>query len=296
MANCGPCSPWPLNRQAGSGWGVPVVGRNPGLRFLLQQPYWAGKPAALAKSVGLKKPIRSPIAIQPPRQFARMVAQAATFTIHPSPSQGRSITSVLPDPKHLVRYIVPAASKPDLRAGLRALGVHDLSLFPDLEGLSRHIAFDDRIIGYGPPSPPLCSGVFDQPETKSPRTGSAFDGGSSGVNEGSRSPPMKQHGGIVGDATFRNASATVCTPSASAVRRRRRPRGRRTARAAVLGWSTSPLRSAVVPRLTIVEGASSPRPRPVRHRRLPPQRPSHSVPVMPLSPPRRSGSPCSMDF
>jgi FRG domain-containing protein len=157
--------PWALNREAGSGWGVPLVGRNPGLKFLLQQPYWAGKPAALAKSVGIKKPIQSPIAIQPLRQFARMVAHAATFTIHPSPLEGRPIVSVLPAPEHLVRYIVPAAAKSDLRAGLRALGFHDLSLFPDLEGLSRHIAFDDRVIGYGPPPPPQCSGPVDQPET-----------------------------------------------------------------------------------------------------------------------------------
>ena len=48
--------------------------------------------------------------------------------------------------------------KQELLAQLRVLGVSDRHLFPDLEGLSRMIAFDNREIAYSPPDPPPCSG------------------------------------------------------------------------------------------------------------------------------------------
>lgn len=149
--------PSPLNRAAGAGWGIPLpTSRH--LRYLLQEPYWDGPADALAKSLDLPQPVNSPLALEPPLQFPRMAVQASTFTIHPAPEGGKSIPEILPDSKHLVRYHVPATAKQELLAQLRVLGVSDRHLFPDLEGLSRMIAFDNREIAYSPPDPPPCSG------------------------------------------------------------------------------------------------------------------------------------------
>ncbi|MCX7013109.1 MAG: FRG domain-containing protein [Candidatus Sumerlaeota bacterium] len=49
---------------------------------------------------------------------------------------------------------------------LRALGFSDRHLFPDLEGLSRMIVSDNRVVGYTPPDPPPCSGEEPEPEAK----------------------------------------------------------------------------------------------------------------------------------
>jgi hypothetical protein len=57
---------------------------------------------------------------------------------------------------------IPAGVKADLLASLRALGVSSRHLFPDLEGLSRMIEFDNRVIAYSPPDPPVCSGEIAQ--------------------------------------------------------------------------------------------------------------------------------------
>jgi hypothetical protein len=132
------------------------------LRYLLQEPYWGGEAEALAKSLDRPQPVNSPLALEPPLRFPRMAVQASTFTIHPAPEGSKSIPETLPDSKHLVRYHVPAAAKQELLAQLRVLGVSDQHLFPDLEGLSRKIAFDNRVIAYSPPDPPPCSGEFTE--------------------------------------------------------------------------------------------------------------------------------------
>lgn len=156
--------PWPLNRAAGAGWGSLLPGSRH-LRYLLQEPYWDGQIDDLANSLDLPQPVNSPLALEPPLRFPRMAVQASTFTIHPMPEGSKSIQEVLPDPKHLARYYVPAGAKSKLLAELRVLGVSDRHLFPDLEGLSRMIAFDNRLITYSPPDPPPCSGeITNEPE------------------------------------------------------------------------------------------------------------------------------------
>ena len=149
--------PWPLNKVAGAGWGIPLP-QSPVLRYLLEQPYWNGTEDTLASFLGLPAPVRCPVAIEPPMLFPRMAVQASTFTIHPLPENAKTIVELLPDRKHLVRYLVPANCKTKLLAQLRVLGFSDRHLFPDLEGLSRMIAFDNRVVAYGAPEPPTCSG------------------------------------------------------------------------------------------------------------------------------------------
>jgi hypothetical protein len=131
------------------------------VNYLLREPYWDGTPDQLCEKVGLLNAVRSPIAVEPPLVFPRMAAQASTFTIHPIPLPGMSISDVLLNPRDLVRYIVPASFKQILTAGLRTLGVTERHLFPDLEGLSRTICSEGKIIGYGPPNPPRCSGEYE---------------------------------------------------------------------------------------------------------------------------------------
>ena len=150
--------PWALNEAAGAGYAIPLPGSRV-VKYLLEQPYWNGTGEALATSLGLPAPMRAPIAIDPPMLFPRMAVQAGTFTIHPLPDDGATIADLLPNPRHLVRYIIPAGCKEPLCWQLRAVGFSQRHLFPDLEGLSRTIVFDNRVVGYSPPDPPPCSGL-----------------------------------------------------------------------------------------------------------------------------------------
>jgi hypothetical protein len=154
--------PWALNHAAGAGWGVPLLPLTGHHKFLLDQPYWGGTPEALAQSLELPSPVQSPLAFEPPLRFPRMAVQASTFTIHPVPEGTKTIVDVLSDPKYLVRYVVPASAKQELLKKLRVLGFSEGHLFPDLDGLSRMIAFDNRAVGYGPPDPPVCAGEVTQ--------------------------------------------------------------------------------------------------------------------------------------
>jgi len=148
--------PWALNEAAGAGRAIPLPG-SPQLQYLLQCPYWNDN-GALAASLGLASPVECPLALELPLRFPRMVVQHSAFTIHPRPEDTTSIANALPDPKYLVRYVVPASSKRQLLKGLRALGLSQRHLFPDLEGLSEMIQYDDHELQYRPPEPPVCSG------------------------------------------------------------------------------------------------------------------------------------------
>lgn len=153
--------PLPLNKESGIGWGTPILRSNPVLQFLLAEPYWAGTRETLAQQkIGLDNPPTRPVAFEPHRTFMRMTAQESVFTIHPAPESEHTIPEILQDPKHLIRYIIPEKAKFRLRQGLDALGVTDVALFPDLEGLSRKVVWDNRVIAYSPPDPPVASGPW----------------------------------------------------------------------------------------------------------------------------------------
>ncbi len=153
--------PWALNKKADAGWGTPIPSRSRHLRYLLSEPYWSGD--GLAEEVGLDKPVDCPLALRPPMMFPRMAVQSSGFTIHPLPDRGQAIEAVLADPKHLVRYIIPAEVKRDFLLQLRSLAISDGHLFPDLEGLSRMIVSDTQVIAYSPPDPPTCAGEIEKP-------------------------------------------------------------------------------------------------------------------------------------
>lgn len=162
--------PQALNAVADIGFGTPLLNNNPVLNYLIREPYWAGTLETLAAECRLKKPPTRPVAFVPRRSFRRMVAQQSTFTIHPRPNAGHTIPEVLTDKRHLVRYVVPAASKFRLMQDLRSLGISDLTIWPDLEGLSRKVANDNRVIAYSPPNPPVGSGEIAATREGKPAT------------------------------------------------------------------------------------------------------------------------------
>ncbi|MEX1182155.1 MAG: FRG domain-containing protein [Gemmatimonadota bacterium] len=150
-------NPLKLNGRAGIP-GIPLPDASRALKALVEEPYWTGSRQKLAESLGLKTAPTLPLAFEPSRRFARLVRQSGAFTIHPPPAPGATIPDTLSDPKDLVRYVVPASAKERLFNGLRALGVDEYTLFPELEGLSKRIEHEARILGYGPPAPPVCDG------------------------------------------------------------------------------------------------------------------------------------------
>jgi hypothetical protein len=75
------------------------------------------------------------------------------------PVLGCTIPDLLTEEEDLVRYVVPASVKRQLYLELRALGVNDRTVFPDFEGLSRHVITDTWTVAYTPPKPPACGGA-----------------------------------------------------------------------------------------------------------------------------------------
>jgi hypothetical protein len=80
-----------------------------------------------------------PVPIYPPLVVRRMVSQSSVFTIHPKPRPGNSILDLLRQEEYLVRYVIPADRKAQLLRDLMALGVNELTMFPDLDGLSAYL-------------------------------------------------------------------------------------------------------------------------------------------------------------
>lgn len=151
--------PLALNKVAHVGWGMPLLNSNPVLRYLVREPYWAGTREKLAEECGIDLVPDRPVAFKPSRRFPRLVRQAGAFTIHPEPMEGGTIPELLDEPEHLVRYLIPASAKHRIRSALFALGIDDYTLFPELEGLSKRIEYEARVIAYSPPAPPECGGL-----------------------------------------------------------------------------------------------------------------------------------------
>ena len=58
---------------------------------------------------------------------------------------------------------MPKQSKAILRSQLDDLGFNDMRLFASLEALSKWIVYGHRIVAYGAPPPPPCSGPVPAP-------------------------------------------------------------------------------------------------------------------------------------
>ena len=73
-----------------------------------------------------------PIRYVPRIVTSRLRAQSGVFTVHRYPKQ-------IFEPKGLFRITIPWGCRKDLKASLFRLGIHEGVLFPDLDGLARHI-------------------------------------------------------------------------------------------------------------------------------------------------------------
>ena len=84
----------------------------------------------LPDQVSAQKVTLNPVAAIGPRNSARMVAQAGTFTImHANPIGVETVE----DKQHIWRMMIPASSKAELRKELAMLGINEHSIFPDLD-------------------------------------------------------------------------------------------------------------------------------------------------------------------
>ena len=83
-----------------------------------------------------------------------MVSQSSVFTIHPNPIPGNAIPDLLRNEEFLVRYIVKADAKKRLRNDLVALGINQLVLCPDLDGLSVYLRQEAERPQWHPHAPP----------------------------------------------------------------------------------------------------------------------------------------------
>jgi hypothetical protein len=65
----------------------------------------------------------------------RITAQSGLFTIHPDPY-------VALDSSSITKLVIPLESREDVRKELHRLGINHASVFPDLDGIARHIAWE----------------------------------------------------------------------------------------------------------------------------------------------------------
>src|SRR5262249_39161205 len=89
------------------------------------------------------------VAYSPRALVRRFIQQSSIFTYHPVPDRPLE-PEPLPAPlqgENLLRVIIPSAAKVNLLDTLEDYGVTEVTLFPDLEGLSRHVNWQtSRII------------------------------------------------------------------------------------------------------------------------------------------------------
>lgn len=76
------------------------------------------------------------VAVLPNHFDMRHLVQSAAFTIH---GCGEAINRLGSSDSFLVKFEIPAEAKQRLLRDLRKVGIHEASLFPDLDHLSRHL-------------------------------------------------------------------------------------------------------------------------------------------------------------
>jgi FRG domain len=124
------------------------------VRYLSGQPYHSD-PEKLRDELELKEIPLNPIALMPNNIFPRMTAQMSVFTIHPDPKKsGQKIEEILLTDNEITRYVIPKGLKSEFEKKLSYLGINYRTLFPDLEGMAKFIAREERYFGWGQPDPP----------------------------------------------------------------------------------------------------------------------------------------------
>lgn len=77
---------------------------------------------------------KSPGIYRPPHIAPRIPAQRSVFTLHPDPTEAFA-------PPGLAQWVISSDTCGEIKRVLDACGINDSSLFPDLDGLSRHLGW-----------------------------------------------------------------------------------------------------------------------------------------------------------
>jgi hypothetical protein len=94
-------------------------------------------PRRFERKKGRRMP-RRPAAVYPGHIIRRIGAQRSCFTIHGSDPSALDKAAVAPR-SHLVKIVIPSFRVEGIRSDLETCGIDDITVFPDLEGLSRTV-------------------------------------------------------------------------------------------------------------------------------------------------------------
>lgn len=103
----------------------------------------------LATDLGITKVPNKPLAINPSVPFRSTARQFGTYTIHPRPQDGNTITDLL-QRNALLRYVVPAELKERFAGMLASLGLVHYTVFEDLDSFARHLMEKQRLAVQAP--------------------------------------------------------------------------------------------------------------------------------------------------
>lgn len=111
------------------------------VRYVLKKPKsvvyaWRCPKIDLSKKLP-EKPleIKNVVRFIPRHITPRIKAQSGLFSAHPNPKEE------LNDPDNMVKLVIPFGQRPKLKHSLYRLGVHEASVYPDLDGAARHIGW-----------------------------------------------------------------------------------------------------------------------------------------------------------
>lgn len=108
-------------------------------KYLITEPFHNDK-MKLLEELKLKDIKLNLICISPPYIDKRISAQQSTFTLHPNRHDKHSeITEILKSPNQIAKITIPSVDKERLERDLNNFGISYRTVFPDLEGLSKHI-------------------------------------------------------------------------------------------------------------------------------------------------------------
>jgi len=82
--------------------------------------------------------------VRPAHLSARVTGQASYFTAHPIPL--RPFEAQQESDEALVKIVIPCRSRQAIRAELDRFGVNYATLFPDLDGIARHITWSNTVL------------------------------------------------------------------------------------------------------------------------------------------------------
>jgi hypothetical protein len=128
--------PWWLN-EGSTGFDEVVLPGDPDILLRDKRLVDRWLPRRFERKKGLRMP-RRPAAVYPGHIIRRMGAQRSCFTIHGSAPTGLDRLAVSPR-SHLVKIVTPSFNVEAIRTALETCGIDDITIFPDLEGLSRTV-------------------------------------------------------------------------------------------------------------------------------------------------------------